>query len=185
MLPLLAHVPLDTVTVPLLPTLLPRVPKLLLTLPPVTLRAPAPLPPTVRCQLIAHVPFATVTVPLLPTFEPRKLSLLVTLPPFTVKRPVPLLPILRNPLPDRICSNPADTLVVMSRTTVFAGDVAPFRLSVPVFVSESVPVPEIVLLIVRAPVWFHWSVPLSMTSPVTVAPSFKSTVSPGSIVPPA
>lgn len=57
---------------------------------------------------------------------------------------------------------------------MFAGDVAPFGLSVPVFVS--VPVPEIVLLIVRAPVWFHWSVPLSMTSPVTAAPSFRSTV---------
>ena len=40
----------------------------------------------------------------------------------------------------------------MSRTTVFAtpapSDV-PVRLSVPEFVSESVPVPEIVLLIVR------------------------------------
>ena len=37
----------------------------------------------------------------------------------------------------------------MSRTMVFAAPDVPVRLSVPVFVSESVPVPEIRLLIVR------------------------------------
>ena len=36
----------------------------------------------------------------------------------------------------------------MSRTMVFAARDVPVRLSVPEFVSESVPVPEIVLLIV-------------------------------------
>ena len=37
----------------------------------------------------------------------------------------------------------------MSKTMVFVAAVVPVRLSVPVFVSESMPVPEIVLLIVR------------------------------------
>ncbi len=62
----------------------------------------------------------------------------------------------------------------MSSTMVFAAPDVPVRLSVPEFVSASVPVPEIVLVTVRT--WpaekLNWSVPLSVTVPVTIAPSF-------------
>ena len=67
-----------------------------------------------------------------------------TLPPDTFSVPVPLLPTVRFPLPEFICNSPDDAVVVMSNTTVFEE----LRFSVPVFVSESVPVPEIVLVIV-------------------------------------
>ena len=63
--------------------------------------------------------------------------------------PAPVFPMQRSPVPERICSRPADAEVVMSKTMVFVAAVVPVRLSVPVFVSESMPVPEIVLLIVR------------------------------------
>ena len=72
----------------------------------------------------------------------------------------------------------------MSNATAFAILVVPVRFSVPVFVSESVPVPKIVLLIVRVPGSLNWSVPLTVTLPETVASKFKMTVSEGAIVPP-
>ena len=109
---------------------------------------PAPLPPTLR-KVLAHVPFDTVTVPTLLALLPRVPIELVTLPPVTLSMPVPLLPTHSVPVPERICSSPAEAEVIMSSTTVFAAPDVPVRLSVPVFVSESVPVPEITLLIVR------------------------------------
>jgi len=73
----------------------------------------------------------------------------------------------------------------MSKVTTFEPNSVPSRFSVPVFVRESTPVPEITSLIVRRPVWLNCSVPLAVMAPVTVAPSLRSTVSPGAIVPPA
>ena len=63
----------------------------------------------------------------------------------------------------------------------------PVRLSVPVFVRESVPAPWIVLLSVRRVVSLNWSVPLTKGLPEpeeTVAPSSSRSVAPAEIVPP-
>ena len=65
-LALVAHVPLETLTVPF--PLLPRpiTQTKFVTMPPVTFSSPVPLLPTVKSLVLAHVPPDTVTVPLLP-----------------------------------------------------------------------------------------------------------------------
>ena len=75
---LLAHVPLDTVTVPTLSADLLIVASVLLTLPPFTFSVPVPVPPTVRLVLLAHVPLDTVAVPTPPALLPRVPAVLLT-----------------------------------------------------------------------------------------------------------
>ena len=76
------------------------------------------------------------------------------------------------------------TMVLVSHGNL---PMAPVRLSVPVFVRESVPAPWIVLLSVRRVVSLNWSVPLTKGLPlaaVTAAPLSSRSVAPAEIVPP-
>ena len=76
------------------------------------------------------------------------------------------------------------TMVLVSHGNL---PMAPVRLSVPVFVRESVPAPWIVLLSVRGVVSLNWSVPLTKGLPFperTVAPLSSRSVAPAEIVPP-
>ena len=65
-LPLLAHVPLETVTLPVEPAEKPTRPRTLATRPPLTTIAPAPDWPIVRSVVLVHVPLAIVALPLEP-----------------------------------------------------------------------------------------------------------------------
>ena len=65
-LPLLAHVPLETVTLPVEPAEKPTKPRTLATRPPLTTIAPAPDWPIVRSVVLVHVPLAIVALPLEP-----------------------------------------------------------------------------------------------------------------------
>jgi hypothetical protein len=65
------------------------------------------------------------------------------------RKPLPALPIRSSPVPEQICKAPDEAVVVrfIETTLLFV-----LRLSVPVFVRERFPVPEIVLLMVKEPV---------------------------------
>ena len=55
----------------------------------------------------------------------------------------------------------------------------------PVLVSARLPLPLNRSVMVRSVVWLNCRVPFALMAPVTLAPSLRITVSPGSIVPPA
>ena len=170
------------------------------TTPPVTLSVPLPppVPPRVRKFVGLKVPLDTLMVPT-PFPWPTSKLLLVTEPPATLSVPVPLWPSWMMPAcPPITRFTPATVEVAVIREpllaliVMFSGmnrvlGAVPESWSVPpVPLSESVPVPETVLLIVSVPeVCLKSRVPLLVMLPATVAPSFSCTVSPGAMVPPA
>ena len=123
------------------------------TRPPVTLSVPLPppVPPRVRKAVGLKVPLDTLIVPT-PFPWPTSKLLLVTKPPATLSVPVPLWPSWMMPfwvpVTTGVIKEPLLALIVrLSGMNRVLGKV-PESWSVPEFCRVSVPLPEIVLLIV-------------------------------------